>query len=75
MAATKGANAENMTNNNPNEIKKFVRYSDPRVTVFTTDKVKKHYAVGTEVKLEKNKAEKWIKKGYATAEPVAGKGK
>lgn len=65
----KGGAATNIQdgNANPNEIEKFVDWKADRVTVYTTEKVKKHYPkTGTAVALEANKAEKWIKKGYAT---------
>jgi hypothetical protein len=57
------------TDNNPNGIERFIKFNDPKETVYTTAAVEKHYPrVGTEIQLPKHKAEKWIEKGYATAE-------
>lgn len=51
------------------KIEKFIRWSEKKVAVFTTDKVTKHYPkVGTEILLHPRTATKWVKKGYATKE-------
>jgi len=64
-----GATNVNDGDTNPNGLVKFVDFKAPRVTVYTTDKVIKHYPVaGTPVALQPDKAAKWIEKGYATAE-------
>lgn len=76
MSVTKEETKKSATNVNdgdfnPNNIEKFVDFKAERVTVYSTDKVAKHYPkVGTAVALEKNKAAKWVEKGYATAKPV-----
>lgn len=61
-----------MADTNPNDIEKFVKFTEPKKSVYTTDKVKAHYPkVGTEIQLPPTKAEKWIANGWATTEPEA----
>lgn len=60
---------------NPKGIKNFMKWSDPKIPVYSTEKVKRYFpVVGTKVELTAKAAEKWIKRGWGTkTEPKATK--
>lgn len=67
--ARKGATNVQDGEYNPNDLVKFVDFKAPRIDLYTTEAVIKHYPkVGTLVSLQKDKAAKWLEKGWATTE-------